>query len=44
MPILIDRRPGAAAVLSGRVVSIMAFTIVDGKITRLDVLADAMRL
>jgi RNA polymerase sigma-70 factor (ECF subfamily) len=43
-PILIDRRPGVAAVLNGRVVSIMAFTIVDGRITRLDVLADATRL
>ncbi|MHA7180314.1 sigma-70 family RNA polymerase sigma factor [Arthrobacter sp. MDB2-24] len=44
MPVLIDRRPGVAAVLKGRVVSIMAFTIVDGRITRLDVLADATRL
>jgi RNA polymerase sigma-70 factor (ECF subfamily) len=43
-PILIDRRPGVAAVLNGQVVSIMAFTIVDGRITRLDVLADATRL
>jgi RNA polymerase sigma-70 factor (ECF subfamily) len=43
-PILIDRRPGVAAVLNGQVVSIMAFTIVDGRITRLDVLADAARL
>jgi RNA polymerase sigma-70 factor (ECF subfamily) len=43
-PVLIDRRPGVAAVLNGRVVSIMAFTIVDGRITRLDVLADAERL
>jgi RNA polymerase sigma-70 factor (ECF subfamily) len=43
-PILIDRRPGVAAVLNGQVVSIMAFTIVDGRITLLDVLADATRL
>lgn len=43
-PILIDRRPGVAAVLNGRVVSIMAFTIVHGRITRLDVLADATHL
>jgi RNA polymerase sigma-70 factor, ECF subfamily len=43
-PILIDRRPGIAAVLNGRVVSIMAFTFVEGRITRLDVLADAARL
>jgi RNA polymerase sigma-70 factor, ECF subfamily len=43
-PILIDRRPGVAAVLNGRVVSIMAFTTVGGKITSLDVLADAARL
>ena len=43
-PILIDGRPGVAAVVNGRVVSIMAFTFVDGRITRLDVLADARRL
>jgi RNA polymerase sigma-70 factor, ECF subfamily len=43
-PILIDRRPGVAAVLNGRVVSIMAFATVGGKITSLDVLADAARL
>ena len=44
IPILIDRRPGVAAVLNERVVSIMAFTIMDDRITRLDVLADATRL
>ncbi len=43
-PILIGGRAGVAAVLSGRVVSIMALTILDGKITGLDVLADATRL
>jgi RNA polymerase sigma-70 factor (ECF subfamily) len=43
-PILIDQRPGVAAVMDGRVLSIMAFTIADGRITRLDVLADAARL
>ncbi|MDR6988487.1 RNA polymerase sigma-70 factor (ECF subfamily) [Paenarthrobacter nitroguajacolicus] len=43
-PILIDQRPGVAAVLNGRVVSIMAFTILHGRIARLDVLADAARL
>jgi RNA polymerase sigma-70 factor (ECF subfamily) len=44
VPILIGRCPGVAAALKGRVVSIMAFTVVDERITRLDVLADAMRL
>ncbi|MGR0161310.1 hypothetical protein [Paenarthrobacter nitroguajacolicus] len=43
-PVLIDRRPGVVVVLNGRVVSVMAFTIVDDRITRLDVLADADRL
>jgi RNA polymerase sigma-70 factor (ECF subfamily) len=43
-PILIDLGPGVAAVLNGRVVSIMAFTIVADRITGLDVLADARRL
>jgi RNA polymerase sigma-70 factor, ECF subfamily len=44
MPILIGGRPGVAAVLNGRVVSIMAFTIGGGRITGLDILADAARL
>ncbi|MBT2586333.1 sigma-70 family RNA polymerase sigma factor [Arthrobacter sp. ISL-95] len=43
-PVLIDQRPGVAAVLDGRVVSIMAFTITEDRITRLDVLVDATRL
>lgn len=43
-PILIDGRPGVAAVLNGRVVSIMAFTFADETITGLDVLADLERL
>ncbi|MDR5701834.1 sigma-70 family RNA polymerase sigma factor [Agromyces aerolatus] len=43
-PILIGGRPGVAAVIHGRVVSIMAFTIDDDRITQLDVLADPERL
>jgi RNA polymerase sigma-70 factor, ECF subfamily len=43
-PILIDGRPGVAAVMHGRVVSIMAFEIVEGRIVSLDVLADGSRL
>jgi RNA polymerase sigma-70 factor (ECF subfamily) len=43
-PILIDGRPGVAAVLSGRVVSIMAFEISGDHIVRLDVLADPERI
>lgn len=43
-PILVDGRPGVAAVLHGRVVSIMAFTFREGRITGLDVLADPGRL
>ncbi|SDG70723.1 sigma-70 family RNA polymerase sigma factor [Microbacterium pygmaeum] len=42
--VLIDGQPGVAAVLSGRVVSIMAFEIAAGRILRLDVLADPARL
>lgn len=42
--IFIDGRPGVAAVLNGRVVSIMAFDIDDGRIVGLDVLADPKRL
>ncbi|MHA7984770.1 sigma-70 family RNA polymerase sigma factor [Rathayibacter sp. CAU 1779] len=43
-PILIDGRPGVAAVMNGRVVSIMAFDIDDGRIMGLEVLADPKRL
>jgi RNA polymerase sigma-70 factor (ECF subfamily) len=44
VPILIDGRPGVAAVMRGRVVSIMAFDIAGGRIVGLDVLADQDRL
>ena len=43
-PVLLGGRPGVAAVLSGRVVSVMAFEIEDERIVRLDVLADPARL
>jgi len=43
-PILIDGRPGVAAVLHGEVVSIMAFEIDGGRIVSLNVLADPHRL
>ncbi|WP_136706067.1 sigma-70 family RNA polymerase sigma factor [Agromyces sp. H66] len=43
-PILIDGRPGVAAVMGGRVVSIMAFEIEGDRIVALDVLADPARL
>jgi RNA polymerase sigma-70 factor (ECF subfamily) len=42
--VLLGGRPGVAAVLGGRVVSVMAFDVADGRITRLDVLADPERL
>jgi RNA polymerase sigma-70 factor (ECF subfamily) len=43
-PILIDGRPGVAAVVQGRVVSIMAFELAGDRIVGLDVLADPKRL
>lgn len=43
-PVLIDGAPGVAAVVDGRVVSIMAFTIEQERITALKVLADPRRL
>ncbi|WP_448003075.1 sigma-70 family RNA polymerase sigma factor [Agromyces bauzanensis] len=43
-PILIGGRPGVAAVMGGRVVSIMAFEISGDRIVGLDVLADPARL
>jgi len=42
--VLLDGRPGVAAVLEGRLVSLMAFDIDDGRIVGLDVLADPDRL
>lgn len=43
-PILIDSRPGVAAVMNARVVSIMAFDIEGDRIVGLEVLADPKRL
>lgn len=43
-PVLIGGRPGVAAVVNGRVVSIMAFAIDDDRIASLKVLADPRRL
>jgi RNA polymerase sigma-70 factor, ECF subfamily len=43
-PILIDGRPGVAAVMQGQVVSIMAFDIDGDRIVGLEVLADTERL
>jgi RNA polymerase sigma-70 factor (ECF subfamily) len=43
-PILIDGRPGVAAIMRGRVVSIMAFEIHGHRITGLRVLADQERM
>ncbi|MFF2052941.1 sigma-70 family RNA polymerase sigma factor [Leifsonia sp. NPDC058194] len=45
VPVLIGRRPGVAAVLHGRVVSLMAFELdAAGRIVGLEVLADPLRL
>ncbi|MDR6973055.1 sigma-70 family RNA polymerase sigma factor [Leifsonia shinshuensis] len=43
-PVLLGGRPGVAAVIGGRVVSVMAFEIAGDRIVRLDVLADPARL
>jgi RNA polymerase sigma-70 factor (ECF subfamily) len=43
-PVLIDGMPGVAAVLQGRVVSLMAFALEREHIVALDVLADPARL
>lgn len=43
-PLWVGGRPGVAATMHGRVVSLMAFTIAGGRIKALDVLADAQRL
>lgn len=44
VPVLIGGRPGVAALLGDRVVSLMAFRFTGSRITRLDVLADPARL
>jgi len=44
VPVLIDAQAGVAATVAGRIVSLMAFDILDDRIARLDVLADADRL
>ena len=44
IPILIDGEPGVAAIIAGRVASIMSFGFEAERIVRLDVLADASRL
>lgn len=43
-PVLIDGVPGVAAVIGGRVVSLMAFRVDADRIVGLDVLADPVRL
>jgi len=43
-PVRLGGRPGVAAVLSGRVVSLMAFEFEGDRIVRLDVLADPARI
>ncbi|MDR6907173.1 RNA polymerase sigma-70 factor (ECF subfamily) [Agromyces sp. 3263] len=43
-PVLIDGRPGVAAIMHGRVVSIMAFELDGDRIVGLDVLADPARV
>ncbi|GLY19604.1 DNA-directed RNA polymerase sigma-70 factor [Kineosporia sp. NBRC 101677] len=44
VPLLIGGLPGLAAVMNGRVVSLMAFQIVDDQIDSIEVLADPQRL
>ncbi|WP_328924052.1 sigma-70 family RNA polymerase sigma factor [Streptomyces sp. NBC_00190] len=43
-PVLVNGTPGVVAVAQGRPVSVMAFTVADGKITALDILTDPERL
>lgn len=43
-PVLIDGRPGVAAMFGDRIVSLMTFEVADGQIIGLDVLADPARL
>ena len=42
--VLVDGRPGALGVLNGRPVALLAFTVSDGRITGIEILADPGRL
>ena len=43
-PVLVDGRPGVLVVDAGRLFSVMGFTVADGRIVAIDVLADPERL
>lgn len=43
-PALVNGAPGVVTVAEGRVVSVLGFTIVDGLVVELDILADPERL
>ncbi|WP_404962084.1 sigma-70 family RNA polymerase sigma factor [Streptomyces sp. 147326] len=43
-PVLVNGIPGVVATAEGRAISVMAFTIQDGRITALDILTDPERL
>jgi RNA polymerase sigma-70 factor (ECF subfamily) len=43
-PVLVNGAAGVVTVAGGRVLSVMAFTVVDGKVVAIDVLADPERL
>jgi RNA polymerase sigma factor (sigma-70 family) len=43
-PAVVNQAAGAVVVLGGRPVSVMAFTVVDGRIAAIDVLSDADRI
>ncbi|MFE0042373.1 sigma-70 family RNA polymerase sigma factor [Streptomyces albireticuli] len=43
-PALVNGTPGVVAIAQGRVMSVMSFTVRDGKVTALDILTDPERL
>jgi RNA polymerase sigma factor (sigma-70 family) len=43
-PAIVDGKPGAVVILSGQVVSVVAFTIVGERVTEMDLLADPAKL
>ncbi|MBB5119704.1 RNA polymerase sigma 70 [Streptomyces eurocidicus] len=43
-PVLVNGTPGVVAIADGRVMSVMSFTVRDGKVTALDILVDPERL
>ena len=43
-PVLVNGAPGVVVAPEGKVISVMAFTVVDGRVAAIDAIADPERL